>query len=307
MPAPLPDSYRSAARELSTVADFIRWGASRMNEAGVFFGHGTDNGLDEAMVLVLHALHLDPAPPPEVFGARLTAAEKEQVLGLLHRRIAERVPAPYLTGEAWFAGLPFHVDERVLVPRSPIAELVAAGFEPWLAAGPVERILEIGTGSGCIAIACALAFPGARVDATDVSEAALAVAAENVARHRLEGWVDLHRADVYAGLPAGRYDLVVSNPPYVDAGELAAMPAEYHHEPRTGLAAGADGLDVVRRIIAGAGERLAPGGVLVVEVGASRPALEAAWPHLPFYWPELEQGGIGVFVLEAAALTGGHT
>lgn len=301
----LPDLYNAAARELATVADFIRWSASRMNEAGVFFGHGTDNAVDEAMVLVLHALHLEHGLPAELFGARLTAAEKAAVLGLVQRRIDERVPAPYLTHEAWFAGLPFYVDERVLVPRSPIGELIDTGFAPWLGEAGPGAVLELATGSGCIAIACAHAFRGARVDATDLSEPALEVARENLRRHHLEERVTLHRADVFDGLPAARYDLIVTNPPYVDRRELEAMPAEFHHEPVLGLEAGADGLDVVHRIIAGAARFLGPEGILVVEVGASRPALEAAYPDLPFYWPELARGGSGVFVLEAGALPDG--
>ncbi|MDZ7750963.1 MAG: 50S ribosomal protein L3 N(5)-glutamine methyltransferase [Gammaproteobacteria bacterium] len=304
-PFHLPEPFQSAARELATVADFIRWGASRLNEAGVFFGHGTDNALDEAAALVLHALHLDPAPPVEVFGARLTEAEKGTVLGLLRRRVEDRVPLPYLTHEAWFAGLPFYVDERVLVPRSPIAELIETGFEPWVAGDEVKAVLEIGTGSGCIAIACAMAFPHARVDATDISDQSLDVALENVKRHGLVERVHLHRADVFQGLePAAGYDIIVSNPPYVDRRELRRMPAEYRREPLLGLEAGEDGLDVVRRILEGAPRFLAPGGILVVEVGASRPALEAAYPNLPFYWPDFERGGEGVFILEAAAISG---
>jgi ribosomal protein L3 glutamine methyltransferase len=297
--------YPAAAAELHTLADYIRWGASRFREAGLAFGHGTDNPVDEATALVLHALHLDPQPPAELFAARLTRDEREAVLALFRRRIQERVPVPYLTGEAWFAGLPFQVDRRVLVPRSPMAELVQDGFEPWLGGRYPERILDLCTGSGCIAVAAALAFPEARVDASDVSPEALEVAAANVARYGLGDRLALYRSDLFADLPRVRYDLILSNPPYVDAAELAAMPPEFHHEPRLGLAAGEDGLEAVRRILADAPAFLAPGGVLVVEVGASRPALEAAYPLLPFHWPELEGGGEGVFVLEAEALGGG--
>lgn len=292
----------AAAAELATLADLVRWGASRFRAAGLYFGHGTDNALDEALALVLGALHLEPGLPAELWHARVTAPERARVLELFRRREEDRVPAPYLTGEAWFAGLPFHVDERVLVPRSPMAELVGGHFAPWVDPDAVGRILDIGTGSGCIAVACALAFPGARVDASDISVEALEVAAANLARHGLEGRMRLHRADVYEGLPEGPWDLIVSNPPYVDAEDLAAMPAEYRHEPLQGLAAGEDGLAVVRRILAGAPARLAPGGALVLEVGASRPALEAAFPALPFTWVELARGGEGILVLSAEDL-----
>ena len=293
---------------LRTVADFVRIGASRFNEAGLCFAHGTDNAVDEALALVLHALHL-PARPPlpaELFHARLTRRERAEVVALLHRRIEERVPAAYLTGEAWFAGLRFEVDRRVLVPRSPLAELIEEGFHPWIDAGRVRRILDLGTGSGCIAVACAHAFPDARVDAVDASPGALDVARRNVALHDLEGRVRVVGSDLFDGLdgepdrrPAARYDLVVSNPPYVPDEEMAELPFEFRAEPAFALAGGPDGLDVVGRIVEEAPRWLAPEGALVVEVGASpvaRAALESRF-DLPFVWLDVERGGEGVFLL----------
>jgi ribosomal protein L3 glutamine methyltransferase len=285
--------------DLRTPRDLIRWGASRFNQAGLHFGHGTDNAVDEANVLVLHALHLPPGVPGDLLRANLTRAERRDVLELLQRRVEERVPAPYLTREAWFAGLSFYVDERVLVPRSLLGELIERGLSPWLEGVEVDRILDLGTGSGCIAVACALAFPESEVDAVDVSPEALEVARVNIGRHGVEDRVSPILSDLYDDLPPARYSLIVSNPPYADTEELSAMPVEYRREPRLGLAGGADGLDLVRRILAGAGSFLAEDGVLVVEVGASRHALERAYPEAPFLWLELERGEDGVFLLTA--------
>ena len=302
---------RSAGRKgLRTVGDFVRFGASRFNEAGLCFAHGTDNAVDEALALVLHALHLPTRPPlpAELFHARLTRSERREVHALLRRRIEERTPAAYLTGEAWFAGLRFEIDRRVLVPRSPLAEFIECCFHPWIDGGRVRlrRILDLGTGSGCIAVACAHAFPEARVDAVDASPDALEVARRNVALHGLEERVRVFGSDLFEGLdrePDGgagaRYDLIVSNPPYVPAEEMAGLDTEFRAEPALALAGGADGLDVVGRIVAEAKRWLAPDGVLVVEVGASRAvraALEARF-DLPFLWLEPERGGEGVFLL----------
>lgn len=287
---------------LTTIRDFIRWGASRFSAAGLYFGHGTDNAWDESVQLVLHTLHLSVQDSrPEWLDARLTLSEQQAVARMFDRRIRERVPAAYLTGEAWFAGLKFHVDSRVLVPRSPIAELIEAGFEPWLEREP-ERVLDLCTGSGCIGIACAYAFEQAQVDLSDISPDALAVARENIALHQLDDRVAAVESDLFSGLSGRQYDLIVSNPPYVDARDLAAMPAEYHAEPALGLASGDDGLDFTRRLLAQAAEHLSEDGLLVVEVGNSQQALEQAFPSLPMVWVEFERGGHGVFVLPASAL-----
>ena len=288
------------AARLDTAKDFVRWGASAFKRAGLHFGHGTENAVDEALNLVLFALGLEHDIPPWLLDGRLTDTEKHAVYELLSRRVSERKPYAYITHQARFAGLDFYVDERVLVPRSPLGELIEKGFEPWLGDRPVERILDLCTGSGCIAIACAYAFPEARVDATDLSEDALQVARINVERLHMQERVALHRADVFEGLPPARYDIVVSNPPYVDAEDMATLPDEHRHEPRIGLAAGEDGLDVVRRILKGAAERLTPDGILVVEVGNSRWALERAYPELPFTWLEFERGQAEVFLLSAS-------
>ena len=293
----LPDrAVAEALEELDTPLDYIRWGASRFNEFGLVFGHGTDNAVDEALCLVLHALHLAPGVPDEVLRARLTRAEKVAVTELLRRRIETRKPAAYLTREAWFAGLRFYVDERVLVPRSPLAEWIERGFEPWLDPNRVQRVLDLATGSGCIAIACAAAFPEAQVDASDISGDALAVAALNVRDHGLESRVQLHHSKGFDALPEA-YDLIVSNPPYVSLASYETLPREYRYEPEQGLVAGADGLAVVDEILRDARDHLTPGGLLVVEVGESAPALVEKYPHLPFTWLDMTRGGDHVFAL----------
>ena len=288
--------------ELLTLRDWVRWGSSRFNEAGLFFGHGTDNALDEALALVLHALHLGHELPEAYLDARVTADEARAIRDLFHERIDRRVPAAYLTGEARFAGLDFFVDDNVLIPRSPIAELIGQGFSPWLDPDHVGSVLDLCCGSGWIGIACAHAFPDALVDMSDISPAALEVANRNIERHRLEDRVRALRADVFDGLDGERYDLIVSNPPYVSTAEMAGLPEEYRHEPELGLEAGDDGMDVVSRILVGAADYLRPGGIMVVEVGASADLLMARYPDVPFLWLDFEHGGDGVFLLAAEQL-----
>ncbi|BBD79676.1 50S ribosomal protein L3 N(5)-glutamine methyltransferase [Aerosticca soli] len=284
--------------ELATLIDFIRYAASRFAAAGLSFGHSHDNPLDEAVHLVLASLHLPPDLPPAYAAGRLTAEERERVLGLIERRIAERVPTAYLVGEAWFAGLKFKSDPRALVPRSPIAELIESGFSPWLDDRRVERALDLCTGSGCIGIAMAVHQPDWRVDIADISAEALALARENIAFQHVEDRVEAIQSDLFTGLDGRRYDLIVSNPPYVTEDEYAALPGEYAHEPRLGLTAGADGLDICLRILAEAPAYLTEDGLLIVEVGESERALGALLPEVPFVWIEFKVGPMGVFAIE---------
>ena len=285
-----------------TVADLIRHGAAAFERAGLAYGHGTDNAIDESAALVFHALDLDHADAEAAYARKPDAAGIARVLALFDERIRRRVPAAYLMGRMWFAGLEFEVDRRVIVPRSPFAELIHAEFAPWIDAARVHRILDIGTGSGCIAIACAVAFPRARVDAVDLSAHALEVARRNVARHGVGDRLQLFLGDVYEPLGEARYDLIVANPPYVSDEEMQSLPPEFLHEPDLALRAGADGLDVVRRILAGAGRHLEPGGALFVEVGDSDERVQQAFPGLPLTWLEFEHGGGGVFMLRGADL-----
>jgi len=283
------------------VAALVAACAARLEAARVYFGHGTATARDEAAALVFHVLRLDHADAARAYALPVTDAGRAAVEELLTARIATRRPLPYLTGEAWFAGLPFHVDDRVLVPRSPFAELVAARFAPWIDPAGVHRILEIGTGSGCIAVALALAWPEARVVATDISAAALEVAARNVARHGVGGRVQLLEADLFAGV-SGRFDLIVSNPPYVPEAEVATLPPEYGHEPVLALASGTDGMETPARILHHAAGFLRPQGWLALEVGAGAATLEARFPTVPFIWPEFVHGGDGIALASAADL-----
>jgi ribosomal protein L3 glutamine methyltransferase len=298
-------SDNDPAQCLQTLRDFIRWGASRMNEAGVSFGHGTGDALDEAAFLVLHALHLPPDLHGDYFAAVLTPAERHTVLALLEQRVRERKPAAYLTRRTWFMGLPFYVDERVIIPRSPMAELIERHFAPWLPnvnIDAVERILDLCTGSGCLGIACAHVFPQSRVDLADISADALEVARRNTREHDLDNRVQLIQSDLFSALGGRRYDLIVSNPPYVSLNELSRLPPEYRHEPTLGLVAGEQGLDVVVEILRQAARYLKPEGILVVEVGHTHHALSETFPEVPFVWLELERGGEGVFLLTAEQL-----
>lgn len=283
---------------LQTLRDYIRWAVSRFHEHEVYFGHGTDNAWDEARLLVLGGLHLPWAMADAYLDCRLEEAECLHLNELLRRRIEERVPAAYLLGEAWFCGLPFIVDERVLVPRSPIAEYIERRFAPWLPKTPA-RILDLCTGSGCIGIACAYEFPDAEVVLADLSYEALEVANLNIEQHELEGRVYTVQSDGFDGLPGQRFDLIVSNPPYVDLEDFASMPDEYQHEPELGLACGDDGLDLVRRMLAEAADHLTDDGLLAVEVGNSQVHVEALYPEVDFTWLEFQRGGHGVFLLAA--------
>jgi ribosomal protein L3 glutamine methyltransferase len=282
---------------LRTVRDLVRWGASEFVRQDLYFGHGTDNALDEAFHLVLHALKLQPDLPTVYLEAAVTNAERTAVLKLLGARIRTRKPAAYLIGEIHFAGLPFYVDERVLIPRSPIAELIEKHFEPWLPRAP-ESILDLCAGSGCIGIACAAAFPQARVALAELDAGALEVCRKNVERHRdLTHRVQMVRSDVYSGLADARYDLIVSNPPYVPTAEWKALPKEYRYEPRKALDAGKDGMDVVGRIVRESTRHLTDDGVLVCEIGGSYSEFAARWLGLPVTWVDFERGGGGVFVI----------
>jgi len=290
-----------------TVGGMIEWCAGELERGGVFYGHGTDNAVDEAASLVFSVAGLDHAAavasPESVYSRPWPSNLSAVIDGLLRRRIDERVPLPYLLKEAWFAGLAFYVDERVLIPRSPFAELIAERFEPWLDPSAVGRVLEIGTGSGCIAIALAHAFPDSRVVAGDLMADALDVARINVGRYAMEGRVELVQSDLFERIE-GCFDLIVSNPPYVPVDEVAGLPHEYAHEPGTALASGDDGLDSSRRILQDAARHLTGGGMLALEVGAGIAALETAFPTLRFIWPELEQGGEGIALVSAVDLQG---
>lgn len=292
-----------ATRELVSVRDWLRFAVSRFNEAGLFFGHGSADAYDEAAYLILHTLRLPIDRLDPFLDARLLPAEAERLAGVLRRRVEERVPAAYLTGEAWLQGYRFHVDERVIVPRSFLAPMILEQFTPWL--GHPERVrsaLDLCTGSGCLAILLAEAFPEAEVDAVDLSGDALAVAERNVAEYGLQERVRLVQGDLYQRLDGQRYDLIVSNPPYVDAPAMADLPPEYRHEPELALASGADGLDAVRTILREAAGHLNPGGLLAVEVGHNRAALEASLPDLELMWPDVEWDPDTVFLVHREQL-----
>lgn len=280
---------------LRTVRDFVRWGASEFARAGLHFGHGTDNALDEAFHLVLHALRLPADLPATYLETAVTASERKAVLKLLAARVKTRKPAAYLIGEIEFCGLSFEVDERVLIPRSPIAEMIERGFQPWLQLEPT-RVLDLCAGSGCIGIACAVAMPDAQVDLGEISQGALELCKRNIARHHLADRVTAIKSDLFARLE-GPYELIVTNPPYVPTAEWKALAQEYRHEPRMALDAGRDGMDIVARILRDAPAQLAEGGLLVCEIGGSQDEFEARWPELPVTWVEFERGGDGVFAI----------
>nr|CAA6822423.1 MAG: Protein-N(5)-glutamine methyltransferase PrmB, methylates LSU ribosomal protein L3p [uncultured Thiotrichaceae bacterium] len=295
-------NWAEDVKQMRTIRDLIRWGASRFMEAELSFSHGMASALDESAYLVLHTLHLPIDTPDVYFDSRITPSECEAVSQILRRRVEERKPAAYLTNEGWFAGLPFYVDERVLVPRSPLAEWVEKQFYPWTDPEHTHNILDLCTGSGCIGIACAYAFPHAQVDLSDISMDALEVAQGNIKRHGAQNNVQVIHSDLFNELGGKRYDIIVSNPPYVDRADLSAMSKEFHHEPVLGLEAGQDGLSIAHRILREARNHLTDHGILIVEVGNSEYALEAAYPELPFNWLEFENGGDGVFMLTAEQL-----
>jgi ribosomal protein L3 glutamine methyltransferase len=293
----------SMLAELHTVRDWLRWGTSRFNEAGIFFGHGTDNAYDEAAYLILHSLHLPLDRLEPFLDARLTHSERLAVLDLLQQRIARRVPAAYLTQEAWLGSFRFYVDERVIVPRSYFAELLAEGFAPWIdAPEDIADALDLCTGSGCLAILMAHAFPNAAIDAVDLSPQAIEVARHNVADYGLQEQVRIVESDVFSGLKNRRYDIIISNPPYVTTNAMAELPPEYRHEPVLALGAGDDGLDVVRRILAEARQHLKPDGLLAIEVGHNRDIVDAAFPQLQLTWIDTPSSEEKIFLVHAGDL-----
>jgi len=284
---------------LKTIRDYIRWGASQLTENKVFLGHGLATPLHESAAIVLHTLFQPYNLDDCYLDAILTVEERKNVLQLLNRRIDERKPVAYLTHEAIFAGLSFYVDERVLVPRSPIAELIEQRFEPWVDEDQVFNVLDLCTGSACIAIACAYAFPEAQIDAVELSDDALDVAKINIDKHNILEQVSLYKSDLFNQLPEKKYDVIVSNPPYVAIQEWENLPDEYHNEPEMGFTGGVSGLDLVLRILVDANNYLTKQGILIIEVGSSAETLQQLFPQIPFYWLEFERGGDGIFLLTA--------
>jgi ribosomal protein L3 glutamine methyltransferase len=281
---------------MQTLLDVLRWCVTKMNQSDVYFGHGTSNSYDESRWMIHHVLAISDVLTNEYDHCRLSEEEKDHIGELLQKRISQRIPLAYLLGEAQFAGLDFLVDERVLIPRSPIAEMIEQQFSPWLSA-EAKNILDLCAGSGCIGIACAYAFPQSQVDLADISLPALEVANANIQRHELSDRVVAKESDCFSGLGDKKYDLIVSNPPYVDHDIMSNLPAEYRHEPRLALEAGEEGLDLVLAILKQAAEHLTDHGLLVVEVGAAEGNLLQSAPSLPFLWLEFERGGEGVFLL----------
>jgi len=297
------DFFAEANSQLHTVRDWVRFAMSRFNEADLFFGHGSDNAYDEAVYLILHTLHLPLEQLEPFLDARLTSSEMQRVLAMLQRRVTERLPAAYLTQEAWLGEHRFYVDERVIVPRAFIAELLRDQLAPWIAnPDAVASVLDLCTGSGCLAILAALEFDAAQVDAVDLSPDALAVAAINVADYELDDRIELVYSDLFDGVHGRTYDLILSNPPYVDAKSVAALPQEYLHEPKLALGSGNDGLDATRRILTQARQHLNPQGVLIVEIGHNRERIEAVYPQLPFTWLDTSAGDQHVFLLRREEL-----
>jgi ribosomal protein L3 glutamine methyltransferase len=289
--------YSNQTQEFKTILDFLRFGLSRANAASLHYGHGTDNAWDDIYTLILNGLSLPNDIDPTLLNARLTSDEKTVLNKLLEQRIYQRVPVPYLIHKAYFCDLPFYVDERVLIPRSPIAELIRQQFSPWIDAEQVLRVLDLCTGSGCIAIACCYAFLEAYIDAVDISKEALEVAHINLEQHGVTEQLTLIRSDCFDSVPKTQYDIIVSNPPYVGHEEMQTLPTEYRHEPTLALEANNNGLAIVEKILRQAHTYLSEHGILVVEVGNNEQALVDAYPQIPFTWLDFEHGGEGVFIL----------
>lgn len=290
-----------AIKDLKSILDIVRWSVSRFNEANLYYGHGTDNAWDEAIAMVLQLLHLPQETTDQLFQSRLTRHEKTLIVGIVARRVQERIPLAYLTNQAWFCGQPYYVDERVLVPRSPFAEMIEKRFAQWINKPPTH-ILDLCTGSGCIAIALAYAFENAQVDAVDISSEALEVAEINIDEHQMTERVFPIQSDLFASLSGQKYDFIVSNPPYVDEQDMHDLPDEFQHEPELGLAAGEDGLDLVNVMLQEAADHLTDEGWLFVEVGNSQVHMEQKFPGLEIEWVEFEHGGHGVFVISKGSL-----
>lgn len=288
-------------QELSTIQDFLRWTYSTFNRSDIYYGHGYENAWEEVLQLILTALQLPPNFPTEYYHSKLTTSEKNMLVNLVIQRIQQRIPVAYLINSAWFCGLEFYVDERVIIPRSPISALIQDKFTGICPVTP-RRILDMCTGSGCIAIACAEQFPEAEVDAVDLSVDALNVAEINIERHNLSHRVIPIQSNLFNQLPQDKYDLIVTNPPYVDQEDLSEMPEEFHYEPEMALGSGHDGLDITKQILAHAADYLNDEGVLVCEVGNSMIHLIEQYPDVPFNWVELKNGGVGVFTLTKETL-----
>lgn len=288
---------KEALEDLRSPLDFIRWGTRLFNQQNIFLGHGTDDIQDEALYIVAHCIGMSPEQVNTFKDVNLLTSERQQLVALLIKRVTERIPAAYLTKQAWFAGLNFYVDQRVLIPRSPFAELIESEFRPWIDPEGVQDILDMCTGSACIAIASACYFPDAKVDAADISPHALEVARINVDKHELGHRVTLYESDLFKQIPKKQYDLIISNPPYVATQELNSLPPEYAHEPNLGLEAGFSGLRFALNILYAASDYLRDGGSLFVEVGASQQRLMEVLPQVPFTWVDLERGGEGIFFM----------
>lgn len=298
----MTESFGLQTQTFNTILDYLRFGFSEANKAGLYYGHGTDNAWDDILALILGSLSLPYDIDPSLFHSQLTPTEKLLLVERLERRIHDRVPVPYLTKEAFFSGLSFYVDERVLIPRSPLAELIDQQFLPWIKSEQVHQVLDLCSGSACIAIACCYAFPDVMVDASDISEDALSVAAVNVQRYELSDQLTLIRSNCFDEIPAKQYDIIVSNPPYVGQDEMQTLPREYQHEPTLALQAKDNGLAIVEKILFNAHDYLTEHGILVVEVGNSDVALMEAYPEVPFTWLDFERGGHGVFLLTSQQL-----